>query len=110
MPAPEVTINSAVSLPVAGDNHTLTCSAITDDYLVVSPTLIWISIEDTVDISQSMVVNGSALALNFQPLRTSHGGSYTCEATLDIPLAGISNLTSRNTENVTVQSKSVAYS
>lgn len=105
LPAPEVTINSPVSQPIAGDNHTLICSAITDDYLVASPTLKWISIEDTVDISQSTVVNSSALALNFHPLRTSHGGSYTCEATLDIPQTGISNLTSSNTENVTIQSK-----
>ena len=109
LPAPEVNIYSAVSQPIAGDNHTLICSAITENYLVASPTLKWISVEDIESVSESTSVNSSTLALNFHPLRTSHGGSYTCEATLDIPQADINNLTSSNTENITVQSKSVCY-
>lgn len=107
LPAPEVNIYSAVSQPIAGDNHTLICSAITEDYLVASPTLKWISVEDIESVSESTLVNTSTLALNFHPLRTSHGGSYTCEATLDIPQADINNLTSSYTENMTIQSKSL---
>jgi hypothetical protein len=81
--------------------------------LVASPTLKWISIDDIegIDISESTSEsdNSSAIALNFYPLRTSHGGSYMCTATLEIPLADINNLTSSNIENVTVQSESVYY-
>ena len=110
MPAPEVNIYSATSQPIAGGNHSLICSAVTEDYLVASPTLKWKSVEDIegISISESTsAINSSALVLSFHPLRASHGGPYTCEATLDIPQADINNLTSSNTENITVQSESI---
>ena len=93
LPAPEVNIYSAISQPIAGNNHTLICSTIIEDYLVASPTLKWILIDDVEGVSESTSANSSALALNFYPLRTSHGGSYTCEATLEILQADIDNLT-----------------
>ena len=105
LPAPEVAIHSAIPLPTAGENHTLLCSTIAEEYLITSPVLKWIFIESIPDISESSSFNSSSWALIFHPLHTSHGGPYTCQATLNIPEAGITNLTSSNTENITVQSK-----
>ena len=98
-------------LPIAGENHTLSCFAITEDHLVVVPALKWIAIEGIPEISETNHMNNSTSdsesVLTFNPLRTSHGGSYTCETRIDIPQAGISDLTSSTSENVTVQSKSL---
>ena len=94
-------------LPIAGENHTLSCFAITEDHLVVVPALKWIAIEGIPEISETNHMNNSTSVLTFNPLHTSHGGSYTCEARIDIPQAGISDLTSSTIKNVTVQSKSL---
>ena len=56
--------------------------------------------------SDSTIVNGSSsVEQSFSPLRTSDGGQYTCTATVNIPQAGIDNLSNTITETVTVQSE-----
>ena len=105
LPPPTVTITSTPS-PTAGQTHTLNCFATTEDYVVSVPALDWVSIDgDNIENDQ---INGTTLAnrsLTFDPLRTSHGGCYTCQARIDIPLAGISNRSNSAAEDVRVQSE-----
>lgn len=98
-----MSIEPTLLIPTAGDYHTIICSVITEDNLIVKPTLKWILTSNIANIFESEV-NSSTLALVFNPLYTSHGGVYTCEASVDIPEANIHNLTSTATRNVTVQS------
>ena len=50
------------------------------------------------------VMNTRSLDHTFSPLRTSDGGQYICTATVDIPLAGKTDLQSSAVENITVAS------
>ena len=50
------------------------------------------------------VMNSSSVDYMFSPLNTSHGGQYTCTATVNIPRAGITDHNTSATENVTVAS------
>lgn len=57
--------------------------------------------QNTVQLSS----NGTTLELTFNPLRTSHGGVYSCDARFNISEADVAELTSNSTLNVTVQSE-----
>ena len=77
--------------------------------LIQPPSVTWIGpgVGQT-DVEQiGPMVSGAVttLTLSFNPLRTSHGGQYTCRAVLDIPTAGVSQLTSSSFFNLTVHSK-----
>ena len=50
------------------------------------------------------VMNSSSVEYVFSPLRTSHGGQYTCTATVNIPQAGITDHNTSATENIIVAS------
>ena len=102
LPPPNVTIQSVTGgfEFTAGTAQTLVCSAAVVDHLTAEPVVDWIWIES----ANSTLMNGSVLTID--PLKTSHAGAYTCEATLSIPRADINNLTSTVTKNITVRSKS----
>lgn len=100
---PTVSIAVSSNTTIAGKNYTLTCSVMaTPDDIT---TLTWSGPgvdQNSVQVSSS---SSSALMLTFNPLHTSHGGAYTCEASLNVSQVDTSDLTSIITENVIVQSK-----
>ena len=76
--------------------------------MVVVPSLKWVSIDGISGVMEGVQRSAVTVAnrsLTFDPIRTSHGGSYTCQAEVTIPQAGISNLSNSAQKNVSVQSK-----
>lgn len=76
-------------IQTAGNQHTLTCSATVNAYLIVTPTIEWNLPGDPGDSfitigEQSTSGAVSTKTLLFAPLRTSHGGVYQCTATINI--------------------------
>lgn len=73
-----------------------------------SPSVIWTGPgvgESGVEVIGPMVSGAmSNLTLSFVPLRTSHGGEYTCRATLDISSAEVNNSFSMMSREITVLS------
>ena len=101
-----MTITSS-PLPTAGQRHTLNCFATTEDYVVNVPVLKWLFI-DSNDVIGTVQINGTISAnrsLIIDPLRTSHGGHFTCRARIDVLQAGISDRSDDVSEVVIVQSK-----
>ena len=66
--------------------------------LVVQPNMNITSRESNV----VSVSNKGSVEYTFSPLATSHGGQYSCTATVDIPEVGITGLQSSATETITV--------
>lgn len=96
LPVPVITVTDS-GTPSAGENYTLTCnvSIITGvvDGTVVS--VAWLdSSGNLVQSSSSTLVN----TLYFEPLVLSHGGQYTCNSSITIPMTSTvrSNLEVRN--------------
>ena len=100
----------------AGEMYTLSCTATVVENLVVVPNIQW-------EYSNGSVVNsGSSFALSamitsgnttthnltFSPLRTSHGGEYTCRAIINIPSISISGLNGSQFSGVVIQSKLIS--
>ena len=95
----------------AGQAHTLTCTATVVENLVVEPTLEWLDTDRNIVGGNSITVGppittgtNTTLTLTFDPLHTSHGGRYTCRASINIPAISIVN--SSEASDVVVQSKS----
>ena len=110
LPDPVVTI-SDIHNGKAGGDLVLTCKVEVKEYLIVTPTVEWIS-NGRIMISRNGVRvdetthSGvtSMKRLTFSPLCTSHQANYTCKA--DINISSISLKRTRNeTANVVVQSK-----
>ena len=97
LPPPNVSL-SFTGLPVVGQNFTLTCSAAVVAGLVVQPHLKIVFPNSTA----VAVVAASSLQHSLSPVMSSHGGQYTCSATVNIPEAGITNLMTSVTKTVTV--------
>ena len=88
-PAPVVSIVNSSLSSFAGEDFTLTCRVtVMPDNLLTPPTLLWVGPGVGQDGVEQSVENGSIHT--FSPLRTSHGGVYTCIANLVIPIAGVS--------------------
>ena len=108
LPLPVVNI-TATPNPTAGQAYTLDCSARTEDYVISVPNLEWVNIDSSdTSITQPQQISGTVSAnrsLTFNPIHTSHGHGYTCRASIDIPLANISNRSNSDTGDVRVQSK-----
>ena len=75
----------------AGQSYSLTCTT-TLDGITGSPTIVWrgpnnipVYNNSSATVENMVVVNDSAYerTLVFSILYTSHGGQYTCQATLD---------------------------
>ena len=91
---PTVNIVHSTSPVMAGQRLTLTCSATVKVSIDGSPTLTW---------TRDGVEQSSGSVLTFDPLRTSHGGVYTCTARLHIPEAGV-DVSGANATSVVVKS------
>ena len=100
LPPPGVTMAFS-GYSIAGQTYTLQCSASVVDGLMVLPDMKIVHLNSTV-IS---VMNSSSVEYVFSPLRTSHGGQYTCTATVNIPQAEITDRTTSATENIIVVCK-----
>ena len=81
LPAPRVTMTFS-GYSIAGQAYALQCSAGVVDGLVVLPDMKIRYLNSTV-IS---VMNSSSVEYVFSPLRTSHGGQYTCTLSVSLRL------------------------
>ena len=109
-----VTITTTGSA-IAGEMLTLTCRVTVVEGLTVQLDVEWLDSGgsgavmnggDDVNVSNVMRSGSeSTLDLKFSPLRTSHGGQYTCRATINVPLINISDLSNSSCQDVIVQSK-----
>ena len=94
--------------PLAGQSHTLSCFASTQDHVVVVPVLNWESVGARSGVLEGQQMDTSNTAarrsLTFNPVRSSHAGQYTCRARTVIPQASI-NLNSSAEQNVSVRGK-----
>ena len=102
---PNVTV-TPVQVWTADGSYTLTCSATVEVFLQATPTLTWTipgNTDDTHIVDQSNTEDMSSISINFNPLRTSHGGVYVCEATVNV--SGITPQSQSANETVHVQSK-----
>ena len=108
LPLPVVMI-TAPPIPPAGQSYTLNCSASTEDYVISVPSVEWVNIRNPdSSITQPPQTNGTVSAhrsLTFNPIRTSHGDRYTCLASINIPLANISDRRTVTRRDVRVPSK-----
>ena len=91
--------------------YTLTCTVTVVEYLVAQPTVEWLDSDNTAIMSRSGITvdsvmpSGSTLTLEFNPLRTAHGGKYTCRATHDSLGIIIADPSGNMDMDVVVQSK-----
>ena len=106
------TINSS-GIARAGMNYNLTCTAFkTLDGLLNSPTATWtttggvaVSNGNGITVSTMTMDETAISTLTFDPLRTSHEGSYSCDGNLTSP-ALQAPLMPSNSETLSVQSES----
>ena len=112
LPAPVLSVSSP-PLTTAGEVLSVTCTATVEEFLITTPTLLWLNSDGSVVTTTgnptapgSAEVNGevSTLELTFSPLRTSHGGQYRCRASIDIP--DTASVQATMAANITVQSES----
>ena len=109
LPPPVVTTTSYGST-IAGSVYSLVCMVKVVDGLVVVPDVVWMKdggvIVNGTNTTLTRTVSGgnSALNLTFNPLLTSHGGQYTCVATISVPQLSLS-ITNSSAVTVSVQSE-----
>ncbi len=101
----------STGVSTAGNTLTLTCTVTLQQPLRGTPVIaaLWPNGTEirngTVEGVTASLSSPFIGVLTFSPLRTSHGGVYTYQASVDIPLAGVS-ISSSSQTNVTVQSQS----
>ena len=115
VPSPAITISvSAMGTATAGESYTLTCTVMEEvEGLTSMPSLQWLNSSDAVIVDGEGITvmqlqqtdNTAMLALIFDPVRTTLGGEYTCEGTLESPPGMLVNDTEQ--QMVTVSSKCV---
>ncbi len=84
---------STWSSPTEGYEFTYLCTIVLTYDLEATPELVWVSpdgnrIENGSSITVGQAVTEgltTSLALKYVPLNTTHGGKYSCEATVYIP-------------------------
>ena len=108
--APVVAITTT-NTSTAGYVFTLTCTVTVVGDLVVQPKVEWVDSESIMDGVSTVMNNGRVFTLDlvFNPLNTSHGGQYTCRATIDIESINITNLQNNFSHNVIVRSETGCY-
>ena len=98
---------SAVPILIAGNQHTTTCTATVEEYLIAAPSLEWrFFSENAADVStgtQSTTGTTSTIILTFNHIRTSQGGIYVCKATINI--TGFDPLSQTANQTIQVQSR-----
>ena len=102
LPPPVVTISPASGDPTAGQTYSLTCSVAVVPHLVVDPSIQWSRQNGGVVTTSS----GTSLPLSFNPLMTSDGDLYTCQASVDITSISVS-VSGEKSRDLIVRSKSV---
>ena len=112
LPAPQVTITPSGS-STAGSPYNLTCTVMVVNGLVVVPQVMWfkngVNVAVGNSISFALSANKTTLTLQFNPLRTSDGGQYSCIANVSLPVISITSLYSTLVSSLAVQSKLVSY-
>ena len=83
----------------AGETYNLECSA-TVTGSTYQPTIIWMDPMNNPVPSEMVTTTGSMSTLTFNPLATSHTGTYTCRGM-------VGGVTQNKTSEIIVQSKSV---
>ena len=109
---PEVATDTTGS-STAGEMLTLTCRVTVVEGLTVDPTVAWFDSDNNAVTSGVNVTVGSVmrsgrestLVLEFSPLHTSHGGRYTCIATILLPEIEVYALSGGRSLIIIVQSK-----
>ena len=92
------TVNITTSgSPVAGQMYTLICNGTLVGNTSLTPVVTWRNSTGVVTSGNGITVSNGILTFN--PLRTSHGGQYTCQFTL-----GTLNSTITSSTLLTVQS------
>ena len=81
--------------PTAGQIYSLNCSVQLKTHLLVEASIVWTKLESIHQV-------GSSQQLNFNPLRTSDSGQYTCTMTIDTDEVSFSG---ENTTDLIVTSK-----
>ncbi|KAL5486424.1 hypothetical protein EMCRGX_G018896 [Ephydatia muelleri] len=103
LPAPQVTITSSGS-STAGSPYNLTCTVMVVNGLVVVPQVMWFKNGTSVTGGNGMIsANTTTLILQFNPLRTSDGGQYSCIANVSLPVISITSLSNTSASSVIVQ-------
>ena len=112
MPRPAITVSvNSEGSDTAGESYALTCTVMEEiEGLTNMPSLQWLDPSDQVVVDGEGITVGqlqqnettAILVLTFDPVRTSHGGEYTCQSTLESPPGPLMNTSERT---VTVQSK-----
>ena len=90
-----VSIAHTNGTPTAGQIYSLTCSVQLPPHLLVEASIVWTKRESIRQV-------GSSQQLNFNPLRTSDSGQYTCKMTIDTDEVSFNG---KNTTNLIVTSK-----
>ena len=93
---------------VAGSALSLLCTAIPPILLVSPPVVTWVGMVSTdpdMTVTDSSSMSGSSVTVTFDPLRTSHGHVYVCQANYDIPEADLPSHLINNSATVNVQSE-----
>ena len=104
-------------VPVAGETFTLLCRVILPDGLTTQPQITWISPQGNTLTSEGELTVGNQLVvgnpsrlttyiIQFSPLLTSHGGTYTCKATVNSPFETIRQSATR-AQNLSIGSELV---
>ena len=101
---------SSYGSTIAGFVYSLVCIVKVVDGLVVGPDVVWMKdggvVVNRTNTTLTRTVSGghSTLNLTFNPLLTSHGGQYTCVATISVPQLSL-NITNSSAVTVSVQSE-----
>ncbi len=109
-PADPVLEVVSTGVSTAGNTLTLTCNVTLLQQLRDTLAIVWMGPDrmeignETVDGVTMSLLSPLTGVLTLSPLRTSHGGMYTCRASVAIPQAGVS-LNSSSQTTVTVQSQ-----
>ena len=87
-PPPIATISPLGGTPTAGESFSLTCSvtladggSLTDDLIVHWEAPVDINMNSAIQVMTTDSTVTRTSTLRFTPVRTSHGGKYTCKAT-----------------------------
>ena len=99
--------------PTAGSSYTLVCQVTVTQGLVVDPDVVWLD-SSGMTVSGLMgrpSIEGNVVTRNltFNPLHTTHGGVYTCHASISLPSISIANLSNNSSAIITVLSMLICY-
>ena len=99
---------TAPTTGVVGEGVHLTCSVSVVEYLVAEPTVQWSGGSvDSEDVTESDTATSGVMSersVTFNPLRTSHGAQYTCQAEVSIPSISLVR-TGSSSRDILVQSE-----